>query len=422
MPNPVLTRLCEQRDQQVDFVNQMLERVDADDRDLVDAERANLKAARERVGELNTQIDMLEEFDGMVETHSASVSRLSAPRMERAQRPLGEPTAAEYRTAGAFIVDHLRARGIPDGRGGRAPSDADAMGRVTRAVANQTTSDTLGLLPVPIVGQVVNIIDASRPLITSLGGAKAMGGIPGKTFQRPKITQHVTVGKQGAEKTELPTQKMTITPLNFSKETYGGTVDISRQDIDWTSPAAWDILVNDLADIYGVQTETAAAADFVAGIVTNTEAAAGKALQDWATALYNAAAKCYAGGKRLPDRVWVSVDMWALMGAVVDLARLAFPPGTDGPSSIVPGAAGESDLADFGGYVFQLPRIVVPTMPAGTIVVGSSSLYEVYEETIGLLSVVEPSILGVTVAYGGYVAFGTLAEQGFCKVTPFPGP
>ena len=49
---------------------------------------------------------------------------------------------------------------------------------------------------------------------------------------------------------------------------------------------------------------------------------------------------------------------------------------------------------------------MVPTFPAGTCIVGPSSLYEAYEEVIGLLSVIEPSILGVQVAYGGYVAFG----------------
>ena len=43
----------------------------------------------------------------------------------------------------------------------------------------------------------MNLIDANRPLISSLGGAKALGGIPGATFTRPKITQHTLVGAAG---------------------------------------------------------------------------------------------------------------------------------------------------------------------------------------------------------------------------------
>jgi hypothetical protein len=51
------------------------------------------------------------------------------------------------------------------------------------------------------------------------------------------------------------------------------------------------------------------------------------------------------------------------------------------------------------------------------MIIGPSVFYEVYEETIGLLSVVEPSILGVEVAYGGYIAYGNLEEKAFAKIT-----
>ena len=77
------------------------------------------------------------------------------------------------------------------------------------------------------------------------------------------------------------------------------------------------------------------------------------------------------------------------------------------------GAPGTSEIASFRGDVLGLPRIVCPLLPAKTCIVGPSSLYEVYEEVIGLLSVIEPSILGVQVAYGGYVAFATLAGPAF---------
>ena len=42
---------------------------------------------------------------------------------------------------------------------------------------------------------------------------------------------------------------------------------------------------------------------------------------------------------------------------------------------------------------------------------------EVYEERIGLLQAVNPSILGVQIAYGGYIAYNTLKPTAFCKVT-----
>jgi hypothetical protein len=56
-------------------------------------------------------------------------------------------------------------------------------------------------------------------------------------------------------------------------------------------------------------------------------------------------------------------------------------------------------------------------MTDGTCIVGPSTLFEAYEEVIGLLSVIEPSILGVEVAYGGYVAWGHLEPGAFVPLS-----
>src|SRR6516165_5473516 len=206
---------------------------------------------------------------------------------------------------------------------------------------------------------------------------------------------------------------MVISPITFTKGTYGGTVDISRQDIDWTSPAAWDILIKDLADVYAVQTETAVAAAFKAASTATPVAVATNDLKGWALALYTAAMHSYQAAFRMPDRIWCSLDVWAALGSLVDVARLVIP--QDRVSEM--GAPGTSELASFNGDLLGVPRIVVPTFVAGTCLVGNSSLFEVYEEVIGLLSVVEPSILSVQVAYGGYVAFGTLSATGIVPLT-----
>jgi hypothetical protein len=200
---------------------------------------------------------------------------------------------------------------------------------------------------------------------------------------------------------------MVISNVQFTQATYGGTVDISRQDIDWTSPAAWDILIRDLAQVYSVQTETAVAADF-ATTSTGTKPPALPAtpvLADWSKALYTAGMHSYTFGQRMPTRIWCGLDVWAALGSLVDTTRVVLPVDTQREM----GAPGTSQLAMFSGDLFGLPRIVVPLFPAKTCIVGPDDLYEVYEEVIGLLSVIEPSILGVQVAYGGYLANKMLA-------------
>ena len=61
--------------------------------------------------------------------------------------------------------------------------------------------------------------------------------------------------------------------------------------------------------------------------------------------------------------------------------------------------------------------MVVPGLPAGSFVVGRTNLFEFYEERIGLLSAVEPKVLGIEIAYGGYAAAGFLDATAFTKVT-----
>ena len=107
----------------------------------------------------------------------------------------------------------------------------------TRAAAHQKTSDNLGMVPDPIIGDVVNFIDAARPAVSFLGPRD----MPSATWYRPKVTQHTLVAVQGTagaaadEKSEL-SQKMTITRLTGNAVTYGGYVNVSRQDIDFSSP------------------------------------------------------------------------------------------------------------------------------------------------------------------------------------------
>jgi hypothetical protein len=414
--NPVLESFRAQRAEQISTIDSILGQVEG--RDLTDAERGLLEAARGRIATLDEQITPLAAFEELRAAHNETESSLPRPAVVTGGRRADAAERSTYRTAGAFLVDYLRANGILE----RGRVDEAAATRVYQARADQTTADTPGILPTPIVGQVVNIIDANRPLITSLGGAKALGGIPGLTFSRPHITQHVQVGKQAGEKQALPSQKMTIAQIPFTKETWGGSVDISRQDIDWTSPSAWDILVRDLADVYAVETEGAVADAFTIGAagtpVPLGTAGSAASLAEWATALYTAAMRSYNAGKRMPDRIWCSLDVWAALGSLVDVARVVLPPDAAvGGDSADGFDVGGSSLADLRGDVLGLPRIVVPMFSDGTCIVGPSSLFEVYEEIIGLLSVIEPSILGVEVAYGGYVAHGSLFGGAFVPLT-----
>lgn len=423
MKNPVLVRLLAQRQEQIDFISHLLEQVETENRDLVDAERSNVEAARQRIEQLDAQIAPLEAFEATRSAHEETRSNVTPtrPRGDGSNSPTGlgiQPREVVYKTAGDFLVDYVRSIRYPDMPSGPDPDAVQrvsaALGRAAGDVApgsHQTTADTPGLLPQNIVGQVINDLDAARPFVSSIG-ALDLAGIPGKKFDRPILTQHTSAGKQTAEKAEGTTGEVKISSVSFTKETYLTWMNISRQEIDWTSPTAWNILIKDMIDVYGIKTEDDAAAAF-ATAVTQTQAMASEDVAGLISALYAARTKIVtangvkrASALRMPNMIWASVDMDDLLGSMIDthFASLTNP-------------VGDASVTSFGGNVLRLPRVMVPGLPSGTLIMGRKTMTEFYEQRLGILQAIEPKVLGVEVAYGGYTAFGTLDATAFAKIT-----
>lgn len=427
MSNAVLTRLQAERTRCIEFIDNLLAQVEAEGRDLVDAEQSNLTAQQERIQQIDAQIAPLAEFEELRGAHQEAVGRvtptqpLGAPSEQRAGQPgqsagLGytQPRQHEYRSAGEVIVDTLRSawESHPEAQKRLESNGLKVDGHDGLTRAGQVTGDTPGILPETIVGEIVSDVDAARPFMTSVG-VKDLAGIPGKVFHRPIVTQHTTSGAQtgGAELADLPSQKMVIGDVDFTKAVRGGYLDISRQDIDWTSPSAWNALLTDMQEQYAIDTENLTADAFNASVTAETDTPAvdedNPTVQEYLKALYEAAALSYGGSGRLPDGIWCSLDMWASMGPLIDALKAST--GGDG--------GGDSSLDSFAGNLLRVPRIVVPSFSAGTLIVGVKKRVEVYEERIGFLQTVLPKSLGVQIAHGGVVASGTLKAAAFAKVT-----
>ena len=217
----MLSRLVAEIEEKQVFIDGVVEDAEKQGRDLNSQEMELATRARTRVGELQPQLDQLLELRRMGSESRAKLAEL-APFMREQPGPAKE---IEYRSAGEYVLDQWRS-GLGDG---------DASGRLeiyNRAASHQTTANSPGLIPTPIVGPVVDFIDASRPLVNALGPRQ----LPGQNWSRPKVTVHTTVGAQSAEKAELTSQAMTITKLSGVAVTYGGYVNVSRQAVDFTQP------------------------------------------------------------------------------------------------------------------------------------------------------------------------------------------
>ena len=396
----MLARLVAEIEEKQTFIDGLVEDAEKEGRDLNTQEMELATRARTRVGELQPQVEQLVELRRMGSESRAKIAELAPFMREKEQE---RPKEIEYRSAGDYALELWRA-GLGDG---------EAKGRIdiyNRAAAHQTTADNPGLIPSPILGPVVSFIDSNRPLVTALGPRQ----LPGQNWVRPKVTQHATVATQSAEKAELSSQKMTISKLTATASTYGGYVNVSRQDIDFTQPGVMDIVISDLAAQYAIQTEAAASTAFAAAATAGTTLPTGANTSDQITqALWAAASSIYTATKGA-GTVFAVVPpgLLALWGPI-------FPP-VNPFNQQSPGFNAGNFSSGLMGQIASIPIYCSPAIATNTALVMSSAAAEVYEDRIGSLQVVEPSVLGIQVAYAGYFTPMVIEATGIIKITKTP--
>ena len=272
---------------------------------------------------------------------------------------------------------------------------------VAAAAGDIATTDTPGLLPVPVVGPVYDNINYLRPVVTAVG-ARAMPLGSGKVFNRPEITTHTSVAQQSTELTTLSSTTMVVSSNNVTRLTFGGTVLLSEQDIDWTDPASVNIVLQDLAGQYADATDNYAADQMYSGS-TNLGTWAGTSAALLAD-LYSAAAQCAVNTNTLPTHLFLSVDSWAKIGGLVDgQNRPLFP--TVGPMNA---ASNSYTATSWNGNPLGLTLVVDKNFAAKTIIVGVAAGryagYEIYENQRGLIAIDKPEVLGRQISFRGYFA------------------
>jgi HK97 family phage major capsid protein len=393
----VLARFTGEVEERTRFMDTLVEAAEKEGRDLNEQEMELLTKTRQRIGVVQQQIEPLADAARIASESRNRTSEIARLFAEARNPELAKPY--EYRSAGAYILDYWRAR----------IGQEDAVNRIelyNRAAAHQTTADNPGLLPEQILGPVVNFIDAARPLVTALAPRQ----LPSGTWSRPRVTQHTQVAEQSAEKAELVSRKMILGKVPVNAVTYGGYVNVSRQNIDWSQPSIMDIVINDLAAQYAIETENATADDTSAGATAGPVLPADATADDVAAAVWAAAGTVFAAVKGQGRLVLAcSPDMLGVIGPLF----APINPQNAQSTGFTAGGFGVGVM----GAVSGITVVCSAGLDAGTILVLSTAAVEVYEDRIGALQVVEPSVLGVQVAYAGYFANLLLEAGGVVKIT-----
>lgn len=400
MPGLLLT-LRDEYDQLQGTLDGIENTAELQKRGLTNSDMELINKTKDRQTELASQIDALAREAEISDSAKARLARLGGGNN-------GGIGSVEYRSVGEYLHDDIGSKIATDpAKRMEYRQKLEAYQRVAQHITTDFASD--GTIPQPVLGPTLSFIDTSRPLISNLG-VRAIPG--GPSFRRPKLVDdHLSdgIGVQAVQKTELVSEKFSLTSDQIDLETLGGYVNVARQVIDW-GVASLQQIVDQLAARYAYASERKAVAE-LSESTGHVPLAAGADSAATIKALYDAAALVYSNTGQLPTTIAMGPSGWASLGALSDAAgRQVFP-------FLSPvNSAGQQSADSFAGNPLGLSQVVTPGITTPDFWVYNDLCLEIYEQTVGQLTVSEPSVVGVQVAWVGYFAGYRPAPNGAVKV------
>jgi HK97 family phage prohead protease len=341
-----------------------------------------------------------------LEPQENPVSDTPAPEVIEASTVFAQPKRSFVMPTPAEYLAAMHAGGDTFRNVNAAYKDAvrNQQTALQAAAGDVLTTDTPGLLPVPVLGPLFQDLNFVRPVVSAFG-ARAMPNTPSKTFVRPTITTHTSAATQ-TEGAAVSATTMVIASNTVTKTTVAGQVTLSVQDIDFTDPAALNLVLNDLAGEYLIATDNIAADNLVSGKTASgsTWTVTADNPTSLINALYDAAREITEDSNYFPTHLCVSPDVWEKLGAQLDGSKRPILGYTTN------GVIGQNSIGRVGGLAYTgmdvmgLQLVVDNNFASGTMLVVYAPGFEIYEQQRGLMSVENPSTLGRTFSYYGYFA------------------
>ena len=284
------------------------------------------------------------------------------------------------------------------------------------AAGDNVLSNDAGIIPVPILAPVFADINYIAPVLNALGTRAMPNSGAGSTFIRPTWTTHPTVAQQTTELTAVSATTAVIASNSVSKVTFSGSAQLSYQVLDFTDPAAMQIIVQDLAGQYLTAIDNYAADNLLAA--ASSDGVWDLSVTDLMKSIYDSAVTISAATNFLPTHIFVDPATWALMGQLVDTTgRPIFPsigaPGLNGQNSLGAGSA----TSWSGMNPLGLEIVVDNKFAAKTMVIMNKNAFEIYRQDRGMLSVEVPSTLGRQMSVFGYAATFAANSNMIRKIT-----
>lgn len=329
----------------------------------------------------------------------------TAPLPAQPKRKFNLPTPGEY--LAAMHIGGETFRNVAAAAQEFVQSKHTALEASPGTGGNTNTFNTPGLLPVPVLGPVFEDLNYIRPVVAAVGARAMPDGGNQKTFIRPTWTTHPSVAAQATELTGVSATSPVIASNVVQKTTLAGQVTLSVQDIDFTSPAAMEIILRDLVGQYMLASDNVAADAITAGASASgaTWTVESTDPSSLFVALYDAAYDILLATNFLPDHIFVDPLTWKYMGNQMDAEKRLVFPYTGAAGLMGVNAAGSANITQLNTFnPFGLNLVADRNFAADTMVVARGSAIEFYEQVRGLMSVEAPGTLGRVFSYYSYVA------------------
>ena len=352
---------------------------------------------------LNEEVVPEQEIEPMSEVTAPAVEATipTAPIFAQAKKEFILPTAGEFMAA-----YHIGGDTFKNMNAAVAEYTASKRTALQAAAGDVLTTDTLGLLSTVVLGPLVQDLNFLRPVVNAVGARAYPDSGQQKTFIRPTITTHTSVATQSTELSAVSATTMVIASNSVAKTTLAGQVTLSAQDMDFTSPAAMQLILNDLMGEYMIASDNKAADDLLtaatsSGVWDGTVA-------DLLKSVYDSAVDISTNRNWTPTHMFVSPDVWGQLGQLADTTgRPVFP--FIGAGLTGQNALGNATASSWNGNPLGLQLVVDSNFAAKTMIItrvgqGQGDAYEYYESIRGLMSVEQPSVLGRQFSFHGYVS------------------
>ena len=366
--------------------------------------------------EAQTEETIVEESTVEVTATEAATStpevEAAAPQVVASAQPTTPYITAQPRdlkglTAGGMLRAHLRA-----GMG-----DHDSQMLVQAALGEQTTVRDGGVIPVPLMREIIGVVDDTRYFINSINRQALPDA--GMSFRIPSITTQPLVGEQTTELDEVESRQSQIEDITVDVKTFAGGNKVSRQLIERSDPSYFDELLRQLAAQYAQATDVFALTQANPGGTAAARASDGETIYD---AVAQGIADAYTVMRFTPNRLMVSPVTSGSFG-YDDLLKEVDGGGRPLFAAAAPqNASGLVTQGSTNGTVAGLDLVVNPNAVNSNGLVYPSAFATFYE-TAGSPIRVETRFaddLSVDVSVYGYVALALKYPTAIRNITVTP--